>query len=226
MSSDLRRAGIDPDHWYGVARGSELETVALLPVTLWQREIVLFRDRGGAPVALEDRCPHRHVRLSHGRLVADTLECAYHGWRIDTSGTCVAVPYLEDGAAPPACRIRRYPVIERHGFLWLFPGDPARADRVAPLGVPEWDALDQVASVTTMELEAHYSFVVENLMNMHHGHLHARSQAWSDASLRLLWTGADRIDALYDAFTFLSVRSILSPAQLLLPFLRRRRRCG
>jgi phenylpropionate dioxygenase-like ring-hydroxylating dioxygenase large terminal subunit len=74
-----------------------------------------------------------------------------------------------------------------------------------------------------MELEAHYSFLVENLMDMHHGHLHASSQAWTEARLQELHTGAERIDALYDAFTFLSVNSILSPAQLLLPFLRRRR---
>ena len=41
--------------------------------------VVLFRKEDGTPVALEDRCVHRHLPLSMGRLVGDHLQCHYHG---------------------------------------------------------------------------------------------------------------------------------------------------
>src|SRR5690349_4921779 len=56
--------------------------------------LVLFRGEGGKPAALVDRCPHRNVPLSLGRVREGTLECAYHGWRFDTAGQCRAVPGL------------------------------------------------------------------------------------------------------------------------------------
>jgi hypothetical protein len=51
--------------------------------------VVLFRKEDGTPVALEDRCVHRHLPLSMGRLVGDTLQCHYHGLRYDGTGACV-----------------------------------------------------------------------------------------------------------------------------------------
>ena len=41
---------------------------------------------GGELVAMRDRCPHRLVPLSAGRIVGDQVECAYHGYRFDATG--------------------------------------------------------------------------------------------------------------------------------------------
>ena len=54
--------------------------------------IVFFRTEDGAPVALEDRCAHRHLPLSMGKLVGDRLQCHYHGLQYDTAGRCVRIP--------------------------------------------------------------------------------------------------------------------------------------
>src|SRR5881396_70470 len=48
--------------------------------------LVLYRDSAGRAVALEDRCPHKNVALSIGRVQGDTLQCRYHGWRFDATG--------------------------------------------------------------------------------------------------------------------------------------------
>ena len=54
--------------------------------------LVLFRSLGRAG-ALVDRCPHRNVPLSLGRVLPDgRLECAYHGWQFDTAGNCIDMP--------------------------------------------------------------------------------------------------------------------------------------
>ena len=61
---------------------------AVPPVILGE-PVVLFRTQDGTPVAFEDRCAHRHLPLSMGTLVGDTLQCRYHGLRYDKTGACV-----------------------------------------------------------------------------------------------------------------------------------------
>src|SRR6516225_5064606 len=79
--------------------------------------IAFFRKEDGTPVALEDRCVHRHLPLSMGRLVGDLLQCHYHGLRYDGTGQCVRVP--GQNAIPPAAQVKAYPVAERHRWLWI-----------------------------------------------------------------------------------------------------------
>jgi phenylpropionate dioxygenase-like ring-hydroxylating dioxygenase large terminal subunit len=217
---DVRQAGINPNHWYAVARSHE---VADQPVgiTLWQEAIALYRDRQGQVQALSDRCPHRFVKLSDGAVVNDNLECAYHGWQIDGTGQCAHIPYLADNQKLPNCRVRVYPVQEQDGFIWIFPGDADQAPQHQPLSIPEWDHLNYIATVSVIDCQAHYSYFIENLMDMYHGHLHNSYQAWTDAKLRDLDETGDRVDAHYDAQSYYRIDKIWSISQLFFPKLRR-----
>ena len=221
MWCDPHRADPNPNHWYVVARSCELVGEGILPITLWNEPIALFRNRAGEVQALEDRCPHRHVKLSHGRLVEDQIECAYHGWRFDSGGRCSHVPYLQEHQVVPSCRLRRYPVRELDGFLWVFPGEPQLAEAVEPLGLPQWNQLDQVASVAVIDTKAHFSFLIENLMDMHHGHLHDRYQAWTEATLIEVGRRGGRVEALYAAKTPHRIDGFPSLARSWIPWLRR-----
>lgn len=216
---DVRSLGINPNHWYAVARSSEVST-ELLGVTLWHQPIVLFRDAANQVQALEDRCPHRQVKLSHGKRVGERLECAYHGWQFDATGHCVEVPYLTEQQKLPTCQLRQYPVREQNGFIWVFPGDTDRAQQIEPLPLPEWDHLNYIGSVAVIECRAHYSFLLENLMDMYHGHLHDNYQAWANPVLQDLEQTADRVDAHYQAQSYYRIDRIWSIAQLFFPALR------
>ena len=218
--ADVRQAGIDPNCWYVLARSPEVTTQPL-GVTLWQQPIVLFRDRAQQIHALEDRCPHRQVKLSHGVVVDDQLECAYHGWQFAPEGTCAAVPYLADRQKLPTCRIRAYPVIEQDGFIWVFPGEATLAPQVAPMTLPEWEHLNYIATVSVIDCNAHYSFLIENLMDMHHGHLHQDYQAWASAKLEDLQATEDSVEARYQAQSYYRIDKIWSISQLFFPALRR-----
>ena len=217
---DIRQIGINPNHWYVVARSSEVQS-SPLGVTLWNHPIVLYRDNSGVVKALEDRCPHRQIKLSHGRIKVDYLECAYHGWQFAPTGECVAVPYLADKQKLPSCKIRQYAVKEQDGFIWLFPGESTKAKSVSPLGVPEWEHLNYIATVSTIDCQAHYSFLIENLMDMYHGHLHEKYQAWTAAELKDLEEDDNRVDAHYQAQSYYKIDKIWSISQLFFPSLRR-----
>jgi nitrite reductase/ring-hydroxylating ferredoxin subunit len=116
--------------------------------TVLGEPVVLFRKQDGTPVALEDRCVHRHLPLSMGRLVGDTLQCHYHGLRYDGAGACVMVPGQD--TIPPGARVKTYPVVERYRWLWIWMGDPARAD---PAGIADFHWLDDPAWGATVGLQ-------------------------------------------------------------------------
>ena len=108
--------------WYPACMGHDLARTPL-SITLMDEPFVLYRDGDGQPHALVDRCPHRNVPLSLGRVHADgTLECGYHGWRFEGSGRCAAVPALaaDLGTAPSPRDAVSRPVRELDGVVWIW----------------------------------------------------------------------------------------------------------
>lgn len=159
--------------WY-VAAWAEDVTRALLPRTLLDEPVLLFRKQDGTVAALADTCPHRFAPLHLGKLVGDTVECGYHGLRFDTAGHCVANPH-GNHAIPAAARVAAYPVIERHSLLWIWMGEVERAD--AGL-VPDLGYLADPGCRTvggSMKMAAHYEILVDNLMDPSHAQfLHSK----------------------------------------------------
>ena len=98
------------NYWYVAAYDHEVSGRPMRRLILGE-PVVLYRLEDGTPVALEDRCAHRHLPLSMGKLVGDTLQCHYHGLRYDRSGTCVRVPGQE--TIPRSARVRSSPLAER-----------------------------------------------------------------------------------------------------------------
>ncbi|MDC0032939.1 Rieske 2Fe-2S domain-containing protein [Alphaproteobacteria bacterium] len=100
-------------------------------------QMVLYRDTGGRPIVLEDRCVHRQAPLSLGEVVGDHLQCGYHGFTYDHTGACIRVPsqtQILSGAA-----VRAYPVIEKQGFFHVWPGHPALMENYSPFDFPTID---------------------------------------------------------------------------------------
>jgi len=111
--------------WYVAAFTSEVGRDPL-PRTLLNDKIAMYRTEDGTPVALEDRCCHRGLPLSMGQCVGDNLQCGYHGLQFDQSGQCVLVPGQAN--IPPRSVVRSYPLVERLNWVWIWMGEPAKAD--------------------------------------------------------------------------------------------------
>jgi vanillate O-demethylase monooxygenase subunit len=115
--------------------------------------------------ALEDRCPHRRYPLSLGRLDGDVIECNYHGYRIADDGVCVGVAEQPD---QPKASVVRFPLVERDGLIWIWPGDPAKAD---PADIPDtWWLSDPGWTHVqgNVGLKARQILLVENLLDLTH----------------------------------------------------------
>ena len=59
---------------YVAAWPDEIAAGGLLARTICNDPVVLFRTQGGAIGALEDRCCHRHLPLSRGRVRGEIIQ--------------------------------------------------------------------------------------------------------------------------------------------------------
>lgn len=160
--------------WYVAAWDREV-TRDLLARTFLGEPVVLYRRRDGTPVALEDRCCHRHLPLSMGSLKEDLLQCGYHGLRFDASGKCVEIPGQD--SVPPQARVRAYPLVERYHWVWIWMGDPAKAD---PALIPNWWWADHPDWTFTrpdrVHVKCNYQLVSDNVLDVTHlAFVHASS---------------------------------------------------
>ncbi len=167
---DLRRIAAHPDHWYPLAWSDEVRPGKTLARRFAGEPVVLFRGKSGQLHALEDRCAHRQVPLSLGVVEGETLKCGYHGWSYDCHGACVDVPYLGRARLPNG--VRAYPVREVDGLVFIFPGNPALAERHAPMALGAKSDHRYKTRRLNREIACHYSFLHENLFDMNHQFLH------------------------------------------------------
>ncbi|HKR66819.1 MAG TPA: Rieske 2Fe-2S domain-containing protein [Thermoanaerobaculia bacterium] len=108
-----------PASWYLFCASAELRDRPLAK-SMFGRELVAFRTKSGAPVILDSRCSHAGAPLGNGRVVGDTIQCPFHGWRYGADGACVAIP--SGCAIPEFARQRSFAVDERQGFIFVFNG--------------------------------------------------------------------------------------------------------
>jgi phenylpropionate dioxygenase-like ring-hydroxylating dioxygenase large terminal subunit len=111
------------NYWYIACPSSRL-SIRPAASQVFDHNLVLFRDTSGSPGALRDRCCHRGVRLSLGRVTSGSLECRYHGWRYNCTGQCVHIPsLLQDERIPEGAEVESYLCYEQDGYVWIWMGE-------------------------------------------------------------------------------------------------------
>ena len=150
------------DSWYLACVSAELKPGQQIRRIVLGQPLVLARTAGGDVFALRDICPHRLVPLSAGRQVETdgeaTLECPYHGWRFGADGVCKHMPSLTGAEPydPGKVKVRRYPVHEANGAVFVFVSDNPRFDGEPDVPAPEFGALPATPK-----------FIIEDVFNAH-----------------------------------------------------------
>lgn len=163
--------------WYVAAFSRELEPGKLLARKICDIRMVFYRLGDGSPAALFDRCPHRGMPFSMGKLLdTGNVQCLYHGMEFNASGQCTHVPSQD--AVPAQMRVQSFPLVEKWRWIWVWPGDPERAD---PALIPDHDYLglerrgNDTHDGLVMHVNANYLLPFENLVDathisyLHHG---------------------------------------------------------
>lgn len=182
LKGQVREIGINPNYWYAVAWAHEIKPLQILAITLWNQELAIYCDDQNIVRAVENRCPHKGVALHRGVVQRDAIVCPYHGWKFQ-NGQCTHIPYFPiDQKLPTAC-LRTFPVREQYGIIFVFPGDPAQADQIPLLDIPQYANPNWLMIPVSAHFNAHYTICNENTMDVFHGYLHRNLQGWFDPVL-------------------------------------------
>ena len=169
-----------PNQWYVILASDEVRKNSLIGVTRMGEKVVAWRNAEGRVAVFRDRCPHRGIQLSKGKVVHNHLQCPFHGFEYDPSGKCLLIP--ANGKATPVpdhIRAGAYPVTEQNGFIYIWytpdlsldPASPADHAAIAALPpVPWFTDLgdDLVWKGFTDHWKAHYSRAIENQLDVVH----------------------------------------------------------
>jgi phenylpropionate dioxygenase-like ring-hydroxylating dioxygenase large terminal subunit len=154
--------------WYVAGWDKEVPEQGFLARTIINVPLVFWRDSQGKVIALADRCCHRGAKLSMGRLEegGDRIRCMYHGLLYDCTGQCVSTP--AQTRIPPQAKVKSFPVVETHRWIWIWMGDPALADpALIPdtqwLDHPLWRSLDGY-----LHYDVNYLLIADNLLDFSH----------------------------------------------------------
>lgn len=155
------------NQWYVVLESKELRKNNMLGVTRMGEKMVFYRNSRGEAGCMLDRCAHRGVALSAGKIVHDHVQCPFHGFEYDTEGRCRLIPANgKKAAVPEYIRVPSYPVREAHGFIYIFWGDST--DNLPE--IPFFDDIDDSFTYGTLvdHWSTHYSRAIENQLDVVH----------------------------------------------------------
>jgi vanillate O-demethylase monooxygenase subunit len=106
-------------------------------------------------------------------VIEGKLVCGYHGLEMGCQGKTIAMPGQRVRAFPA---IRVFPVVERHGFVWVWPGDAQLANpdlipACAWAHDPDW-----AYGGGRFHIGCDYRLMIDNLMDLtHETYVHATS---------------------------------------------------
>jgi 4beta-methylsterol monooxygenase len=193
----VRAAGLDPDYWYAVEESSRLRPGQVLETKFWGRSIAVFRGQDGRVRAVENRCAHRHLKLTEGQVVDCRLVCPYHGWSYDAEGRA-EIPHDLFGHKNPKFKIESIPVRERYGLVFMFPGDPELATVRDIPHIPELEGeAPWPHAFVRFDCPGHHSMLLDNVSDFTHGFLHRKYKPFEGTELLRVETIGDRVELEY-----------------------------
>lgn len=175
------------DIWYFALDGSRLKPGATEAKLLLNQPILFGRTRAGEVFALRDICPHRGVPLSEGSFDGQDVQCPYHGWKFGPGGQCTDIPSLVEGQDFDISKIKvkRYPVREQNGLVWIWMADKLAEPDEAPPTLPELPAGAMPTLHKAMEFPCSMDHAVVGLMDPAHVPFIHRSWYWRTGPIKL-----------------------------------------
>lgn len=109
-----------PNGWFVVAESRDFKLKSVRPVNALGQSLVVFRGENGIVSILDAYCPHLGANLGVGsRVLANCIECPFHGWRFKGSdGTCAGIPYSDK--IPTMAKVRKWESREVNGYIYLW----------------------------------------------------------------------------------------------------------
>jgi phenylpropionate dioxygenase-like ring-hydroxylating dioxygenase large terminal subunit len=170
--------------WYFALHGDKLKKGRLQSKEILGERIVFGRDSTGKPFALRDNCPHRGVPLSDGRFDGQIIQCCYHGWQFDCSGTCQKIPALADTSLNVRnIKAYSYPCKEVSDTVWVYMPYNKRRPQCPDNDFPDLivPAYKRLLHVDTVQIPTNIDHAIIGLIDPAHVTFVHQSWFWRSA---------------------------------------------
>jgi len=156
-----------PNQWYAVMDSSQVRSKPVGVVRMGGK-LVFWRDSTGKVICFRDKCVHRGVQLSKGRIMNDHLQCPFHGLEYDASGRVTRIPANgKNTTVPDRFSVNSYPTHEAYDFIWIWWGENPPAGLKRPCffnDIEKGFSYEQVYD----HWNIHYSRAIENQLDVAH----------------------------------------------------------
>jgi len=159
------------NQWYALLESKQVKKGKVFGVIRMGEKLVFWRTKDSKVHCMIDKCIHRGVQLSKGKIIHDHLQCPFHGFEYDGSGKVRMIPAKGKNA-----RIQdyfkqiAYPTKELGGLIFIFWGDwPEDKSNLPPVPMFE-ELLGKKFKHYTKRRHwnVHYSLVIENQLDTAH----------------------------------------------------------
>jgi phenylpropionate dioxygenase-like ring-hydroxylating dioxygenase large terminal subunit len=154
------------NQWYIILESRELKRHEPLRIERLNENLALWRDQDGTVCCIDDKCCHRGVSLSCGKIVNGRLECPFHGFIYDKTGKVQVIPANGmNKPSPETMKVASYRTHESNGFIWIWYGDETKAGQ-EPFFFNELEKFSY--STFRDHWNVHYSRAIENQLDVVH----------------------------------------------------------
>lgn len=154
------------NQWYVILESKELKKHKSIKIKRFNETLALWRDQDGQACCIADRCCHRGVSLSCGRIINGNLECPFHGFIYDGSGIVRIIPANgKNSPVPEQMKVKAYRTYEAFGLIWIWWGEENRI-KPEPFFFKELGHFSY--STFKDHWNVHYSRAIENQLDVVH----------------------------------------------------------
>ncbi len=159
-----------PFGWFVACYTDELAVGEVKPMRYFGRELVAWRGEDGKARIIDAYCRHLGAHMGHGGKVhGNHLECPFHAWRYDDTGSVNEIPYSR--SIPPQVKkpCGGWPTAEANGFVWIWYHPAGEAPKwdvetFPEVGSADWTPYDRYDWYIHSPLQ----FIAENAADLAH----------------------------------------------------------
>ncbi|MFW0756298.1 Rieske 2Fe-2S domain-containing protein [Pseudomonas sp. H11T01] len=125
--------------WHVIGLVKQFQDGVPHELEIFGTKLVVFAGEDGNLNVLDGYCPHMGASLGKGKIIGNSVSCAFHGWEWGGNGRCSNIPFST--RIPPRAKIKSWPTMIASDQLFVY-NDPEGNPPPPEHAIPSIEAYD------------------------------------------------------------------------------------